>query len=245
MLKGKTAVITGASRGIGAAIALKLASEGANVAILYYDKTEDNANNVVAKAQELGVNAKAYLCNVADFNMCGDVLKQVTEDFGPYEILINNAGINRDMLMLQMKEEDFDDVVNINLKGTFNMIKHSYRQFMKLRYGKIVNISSVAGTMGNAGQTNYSASKAGIIGLTKSVAKELASRNVSCNAIAPGFVETDMTERFKDNTELIDSIPLKRMAKPEEIAALAAFLSDACSDYITGEVIRIDGGLAM
>ena len=245
MLKGKTAIITGASRGIGAAIALKLASEGANVAILYYDKTEDNANIVVAKAKAFGVNAKAYLCNVADFDACGDVLKQVVDDFGPYEILINNAGINRDMLMLQMKEEDFDDVVDINLKGTFNMIKHSYRQFMKLRYGKIVNISSVAGTMGNAGQTNYSASKAGIIGLTKSVAKELASRNVSCNAIAPGFVETDMTERFKENTELIDSIPLKRMAKPEEIASLAAFLSDDCSDYITGEVIRIDGGLAM
>ena len=147
--------------------------------------------------------------------------------------------------MLQMKEADFDDVLDINLKGAFNMIKHSYRQFMKQRYGKIVNITSVAGIMGNAGQTNYAASKAGMIGLTKSVAKELAGRNVCCNAIAPGFVETDMTEAFLNRPEITDTIPLKRMGRPEEIASLAAFLADDVSDYITGEVIRIDGGLAM
>ena len=208
MLNGKTAVITGASRGIGAAIARKLAECGANIAVIY-NGNKEKANAIVA------------------------------------EILINNAGINKDMLMLQMKEADFDDVLDINLKGAFNMIKHSYRQFMKQRYGKIVNITSVAGIMGNAGQTNYAASKAGMIGLTKSVAKELAGRNVCCNAIAPGFVETDMTEAFLNRPEITDTIPLKRMGRPEEIASLAAFLADDVSDYITGEVIRIDGGLAM
>lgn len=244
MLNGKTAVITGASRGIGAAIALKLAQEGANIAVIY-NGSEEKANAVVEKAKSHGVKAIAYRCNVADFDACGELVKQIAEDFGTFEILVNNAGINRDMLMLQMKEDDFDSVVDINLKGAFNMIRHSYRQFMKQRYGKIINVTSVAGVMGNAGQTNYAASKAGLIGLTKSVAKELAGRNVCCNAIAPGFVETDMTERFKENPETTNAIPLKRMGKPEEVAALAAFLADSASDYITGEVIRIDGGLAM
>ncbi len=244
MLNGKTAVITGASRGIGAAIAKKLADSGANIAVIFNGSAE-KANAIVAEAESKGVKAAAYQCNVADFEQCGATIKKITEDFGNFEILINNAGINKDMLMLQMKESDFDDVVDINLKGTFNMIKHSYRQFMKQRYGKIINITSVAGIMGNGGQTNYAASKAGIIGLTKSVAKELAGRNVCCNAIAPGFVETDMTEEFLNRPEITDTIPLKRMGKPEEVAALAAFLADDSSDYITGEVIRIDGGLAM
>lgn len=244
MLNGKTAVITGASRGIGAAIARKLSDSGANIAIIFNGSAE-KADVLVAEAQQKGVKAAAYQCNVASFEECGETVKKITEDFGTFEILINNAGINKDMLMLQMKEPDFDDVLNVNLKGVFNMIKHSYRQFMKLRYGKIINITSVAGLMGNAGQTNYAASKAGIIGLTKSVAKELAGRNVCCNAIAPGFVETDMTEKFASRPEVTSAIPLKRMGKPEEIASLAAFLADDISDYITGEVIRIDGGLAM
>ena len=244
MLNGKTAVITGASRGIGAAIANRLSAGGANIAVIY-NGSEEKAKAIVSEAETKGVKAAAFKCNVASFDECGETVKKVIETFGKFEILINNAGINKDMLMLQMKEADFDDVVNINLKGTFNMIKHSYRQFMKQRYGKIINITSVAGIMGNAGQTNYAASKAGIIGLTKSVAKELAGRNVCCNAIAPGFVETDMTEAFLDRPEVMNTIPLKRMGKPEEIAALAAFLADDMSDYITGEVIRIDGGLAM
>lgn len=244
MLNGKTAVITGASRGIGAAIANRLSAGGANIAVIY-NGSEEKAKAIVSEAETKGVKAAAFKCNVASFDECGETVKKVIETFGKFEILINNAGINKDMLMLQMKEADFDDVVNINLKGTFNMIKHSYRQFMKQRYGKIINITSVAGIMGNAGQTNYAASKAGIIGLTKSVAKELAGRNVCCNAIAPGFVETDMTEAFLDRPEVLNTIPLKRMGKPEEIAALAAFLADDMSDYITGEVIRIDGGLAM
>ena len=244
MLNGKTAVITGASRGIGAAIANRLSAGGANIAVIY-NGSEEKAKAIVSEAETKGVKAAAFKCNVASFDECGETVKKVIETFGKFEILINNAGINKDMLMLQMKEADFDDVVNINLKGTFNMIKHSYRQFMKQRYGKIINITSVAGIMGNAGQTNYAASKAGIIGLTKSVAKELAGRNVCCNANAPGFVETDMTEAFLDRPEVMNTSPLKRMGKPEEIAALAAFLADDMSDYITGEVIRIDGGLAM
>ena len=176
---------------------------------------------------------------------CEQLVKAVTEDFGGIDILVNNAGITRDKLILQMTESDFDDVVSTNLKGAFNMTKCCYKQFMKKRYGKIINISSVSGIMGNAGQANYSASKAGIIGLTKSTAKELAGRNICCNAIAPGFILTDMTEKFEGNDLITSSIPLKRMGTPKEVAELAAFLADSVSDYITGEVIRIDGGLAM
>lgn len=244
MLNGKTAIITGASRGIGAAIAKKLADSGANVALIFNGSPE-KANVVLNEVEKSGIKTAAYQCDVADFKKCGETVKKIIEDFGKFEILINNAGINRDMLMLQMNEADFDDVINVNLKGTFNMIKHSYRQFMKQRYGKIINIASVAGITGNAGQVNYAASKAGIIGLTKSVARELAGRNVCCNAVAPGFVETDMTEDFLHRPEIIGAIPLKRMGKPEEVAALTAFLADDVSDYITGEVIRIDGGLAI
>ena len=159
--------------------------------------------------------------------------------------MVNNAGITRDKLILQLKENDFDDVVDINLKGAFNMIKHCATYLIKKRYGKIINVSSVSGIMGNAGQANYSASKAGIIGLTKSVARELAGRNVCCNAIAPGFIETDMTETFKDNEKILEAIPLSRMGKAEEVANLAFFLADETSDYITGEVIRVDGGMAI
>lgn len=244
MLNGKTAVITGASRGIGAAIALKFAQEGANAAILYCGSRE-RAEQTVIQAQTYGVTAKAYRCNVALENDCKETVTQILTDFGSVDILVNNAGINRDMLILQMKEQDFTDVIDTNLKGAYHMIRQCYRPFMKQKHGKIINITSVAGLMGNAGQANYAASKAGIIGLTKSVAKELAARGICCNAIAPGFVETDMTEQFADRPEIIGSIPAKRMGKPEEVAALTAFLADDCSDYITGEVIRIDGGLAM
>lgn len=242
MLKGKSAVITGASRGIGRAIAIKLASEGVNVAVLYAGNSE-KAAETVSECEAFGVNAKAYKCDVSDFEMCKTTVGSVISDFEKIDILVNNAGITRDKLMLAMSEDDFDDVCDINLKGAFNMIKHFYKHFAKNRSGKIINVTSVSGIMGNAGQTNYSASKAGLIGLTKSVARELAGRNICCNAIAPGFVKTDMTEKILENNELMGMIPLKRMGEPEEVASLAAFLAD--SDYITGEVIRIDGGLAM
>lgn len=244
MLKGKTAIVTGASRGIGRAIAVKFAQMGVNVAVIYYGN-EEEAKKVRAESEDLGVICNIYKCNVADFTQSEETVKQIIEDFGGVDILVNNAGITRDNLVLRMGEEDFDSVVDINLKGSFNMIKHCYRNFMKKKYGKIINISSVSGVMGNAGQANYSASKAGLIGLTKAVAKELASRNVCCNAIAPGFVKTDMTEEFQESEAVMESIPLKRMAEPDEIANLAVFLADSVSDYITGEVIRIDGGLAM
>ena len=244
MLNGKTAIVTGASRGIGRAIALKLSECGANVAVVYCG-SEAAAEEVCAVAGENGVMCKAYRCDVSNMSECEQLVKAVTEDFGGIDILVNNAGITRDKLILQMTESDFDDVVSTNLKGAFNMTKCCYKQFMKKRYGKIINISSVSGIMGNAGQANYSASKSGIIGLTKSTAKELAGRNICCNAIAPGFILTDMTEKFEGNDLITSSIPLKRMGTPKEVAELAAFLADSVSDYITGEVIRIDGGLAM
>lgn len=244
MLKGKCAVVTGASRGIGAAIALDFLKKGANVAVIYAGN-EEAAEEVLKTAEEFEGECRIYKCDVSDFAQSADTVKQIIEDFGGIDILVNNAGITRDKLVLQMNEDDFDKVIDINLKGAFNMIKHCYRNFMKRKYGKIINVSSVSGIMGNPGQANYSASKAGIIGLTKTVAKELASRNVCCNAIAPGFVKTDMTKDFEDNKEVYDMIPLKRMANPGEIANLASFLADDLSDYITGEVIRIDGGLAM
>lgn len=244
MLKGKCAVVTGASRGIGAAIALEFASAGANVAVIY-NGNESAANKVKESAAEFEGRCEIYKCNVSDFKQSEEIVKKIIEDFGVIDILVNNAGITRDKLILQMNEEDFDSVLDTNLKGAFNMIKHCCRNFMKRKYGKIINISSVSGIMGNAGQANYSASKAGIIGLTKTVAKELAPRNICCNAIAPGFVKTDMTESFSENEQIYNMIPLKRMAQPEEVAKLAAFLADDVSDYITGEVIRIDGGLAM
>lgn len=238
----KTVVVTGGSRGIGKAVALAFAKCGAKLAIL--DLNIESAEETARECSSLsGKAAKAYLCQVGEFKDCEETVKKIIEDLGGIDVLINSAGITRDTLMLRMKEEDFDAVINVNLKGTFNMIKSCYSHFMKKRSGKIINLSSVSGIMGNAGQTNYSASKAGVIGLTKSVAKELASRGVCVNAIAPGFIETPMTESFKDRPEILDAIPMGRMGKPEEIADLAIFLSEA--DYITGEVIRIDGGMAM
>lgn len=244
MLKGKTAIVTGGSRGIGAAICKRFAEQGANIALLYAGNTQ-KAEETKAALQEMGVKAEAYQCNVADAEQVAAVCKQIIKDFGGADILVNNAGITKDKLVPMMKVPDFDSVVDTNLKGAFYMIKQLYPVFMKQKSGKIINISSVSGLMGNPGQTNYSASKAGLIGLTKSVAKELASRNVNCNAIAPGFVATDMTENLSENNALVDHIPMKRFAQPEDIANLALFLASDKSDYITGEVIRIDGGLAM
>ena len=244
MLKGKTAIVTGGSRGIGAAICKRFAEQGANIALLYAGNTQ-KAEETKAALQEMGVKADAYQCNVADAEQVAAVCKQIIKDFDGADILVNNAGITKDKLVPMMKVPDFDSVVDTNLKGAFYMIKQLYPVFMKQKSGKIINISSVSGLMGNPGQTNYSASKAGLIGLTKSVAKELASRNVNCNAIAPGFVATDMTENLSENNALVDHIPMKRFAQPEDIANLALFLASDQSDYITGEVIRIDGGLAM
>ena len=200
-LNGKTALVTGASRGIGRAIALRLAEDGANVAVIYAGSA-DKAEAVVNEITALGVNAKAYQCNVADSAAVNETVKAVTNDLGKIDILVNNAGITRDGLMLRMKDEDFDAVLDTNLKGAFNMIRACYSGFIRKKSGRIINISSVSGIMGNAGQANYSASKAGVIGLTKSVARELASRGITCNAVAPGFIQTDMTENLGDNNPL-------------------------------------------
>ena len=243
-LNGKTALVTGASRGIGRAIALRLAEDGANVAVIYAGSA-DKAEAVVNEITALGVNAKAYRCNVADSAAVNETVKAVTNDLGKIDILVNNAGITRDGLMLRMKDEDFDAVLDTNLKGAFNMIRACYSGFIRKKSGRIINISSVSGIIGNAGQANYSASKAGVIGLTKSVARELASRGITCNAVAPGFIQTDMTENLGDNNPLLNSIPLGRMGKPEDIAAAVAFLASDSAAYITGEVLKVDGGLAI
>lgn len=243
-LNGKTALVTGASRGIGRAIALRLAEDGANVAVIYAGSA-DKAEAVVNEIMALGVNAKAYRCNVADSAAVNETVKAVTNDLGKIDILVNNAGITRDGLMLRMKDEDFDAVLDTNLKGAFNMVRACYSGFIRKKSGRIINISSVSGIMGNAGQANYSASKAGVIGLTKSVARELASRGITCNAVAPGFIQTDMTENLGDNNPLLNGIPLGRMGKPEDIAAAVAFLASDSAAYITGEVLKVDGGLAI
>lgn len=242
MLKGKTAVVTGGSRGIGKAIAYKLASMGANIAVIYAGNAE--AAETVCKTcmQENGVEAKAYLCDVADFSAVKETVTKIKTDFGTAHILINNAGITRDGLLAMMKEEAFDAVLDTNLKGAFNMIRHCTGLFIRNREGCIINITSVAGMMGNAGQCNYSASKAGLIGLTKSVAKELAHKGIRCNAVAPGFIATDMTDNQTDNP-LLNMIPLGTMGDPEDVADAAAYLATA--KYVTGEVLRVDGGIAM
>ena len=243
MLNGKVAVITGASRGIGAAIAEKFSESGVNVAIIY-NGNEEAANIVKANAEKQGVRSEIYKCNVANSEECKETVKAITETFGGIDILVNNAGITRDNLLISMSDEEFDDVINTNLKGCFNMIKACGRNFIKRKYGKIINISSVSALLGTAGQVNYSSSKAGVIALTKVTAREFASKNVCCNAIAPGFVTTDMTKDLQSE-EYLKLIPLKRLGKPEDVANLATFLADDVSDYITGEVIRIDGGLAI
>jgi len=246
MLKGKTAVITGASRGIGKAIALKMAKEGANIAIPYVGPKE-LAIEVCKEIEALGVKAKAYECDVSDFAQAKEVCDKIVKDFDGVDISVNNAGITKDTLMLKMSEEDFDSVISVNLKGAFNFTKHLCRYIMKSSAGRIINISSVSGIMGNAGQANYSASKAGIIGLTKTTAREFASRKVTCNAIAPGFINTAMTADLPESVlESVKSqVPLKRMGEANEIADLATFLASESASYITGEVIRVDGGMCI
>ena len=242
MLKGKTAVVTGGSRGIGKAICLKFAENGADIAFLYAGN-RGKAEETLQELEALGVKARAYQCNVADADAVAATVKEITKEFGGIHILVNNAGITKDKLVPMMKAVDFDAVIDTNLKGVFYMTKGVYPLFLKQKNGKIINISSVSGLMGNPGQANYAASKAGVIGLTKSVAKELATRGVCCNAIAPGFIATEMTEDLT-NHALVEAIPMKRFGEAEEVAKLALFLASEHSDYITGEVIRIDGGLA-
>ena len=242
MLKGKTAVVTGGSRGIGEAIVYKLASLGANIAVIYAGKATA-AENVCEKCKkEYGVDSKAYQCNVADFSAAKETVAKIRSDFGTAQILINNAGITRDALLAMMKEDDFDAVLATNLKGAFNMIRHMTGLFIRAHEGCVINIASVAGMIGNAGQCNYSASKAGLIGLTKSVAKELAPKGIRCNAVAPGFISTDMTGNQTDNP-LLNMIPLGRMGETEDVADAVAYLVTA--KYVTGEVLRVDGGIAM
>ena len=242
MLKGKVAVVTGASRGIGEAIALKLASLGADIAVIYVGDTS-LAENVCNKCTDTyGVKAKSYYCDVSDFETVKNTIADIKSDFGTIHILVNNAGITKDGLMAMMNEDDFDKVLDINLKGAFNTIRHCAGIFIRNREGAIINISSVSGMMGNAGQCNYSASKAGLIGLTKSVAKELAARGVRCNAVAPGFIKTDMTEDLADSP-LVAAIPLNHMGEVEDVADAVAYLATA--KYVTGEVLRVDGGIAM
>ena len=244
MLENKVALVTGAGRGIGRAIAIALAKEGAEV-IVNYNGSEERAKEVKQTIEENGGKASIYKCNVSDFEACEAMIKDVVKEHGHLDILVNNAGITKDGLIMKMKEEDFDSVLNVNLKGTFNTIRHSARQMLKQRSGKIINISSVSGILGNAGQANYAASKAGVIGLTKTMARELGSRGITVNAIAPGFVDTEMTEvlseELKENA--CKQIILGRFGKPEDIANAAVFLASDKADYITGQVISVDGGM--
>ena len=244
MLKGKTAVVTGGSQGIGKVTALKLAAEGANIVIIHMG-TEEDAAAACAEIEAFGVKAKALRLDVSDFEAVKAAVADIIGEFGTIDVLVNCAGITRDGLIAMMKEENFDAVINVNLKGTFNMIRHCTPFFIKQKGGAIVNVSSVSGIMGNAGQANYSTSKAGVIGLTKSTAKELVGRGVRCNAVAPGFVATAMTENLSKNNKLVDAIPMKRMATAEEVADVIVFLASDKASYVTGEVIKVDGGIAM
>ena len=242
MLKGKTAIVTGGSRGIGAAIVSKLASMGANIAVIYAGN-QTAAEAVCEKCRkDHGVEAKLYQCNVASFEETKAAVAAIKADFGTVHILVNNAGVTKDGLLAMMSEGSWDAVLDTNLKGAFNMIRHCTGLFLRAKEGCIINISSVSGLMGNAGQCNYSASKAGLVGLTKSVAKELAPKGIRCNTIAPGFIRTDMTGT-QENNPLLSMIPLGRMGEGSEVAEAAAYLATA--NYVTGEVLRVDGGIAM
>lgn len=242
----RTALVTGAGRGIGRAIAIALAENGMNV-VVNYNGSADKAEETAEIIRGMGVKAVAYKCNVADFEECKKMIDDVIAEFGRIDVLVNNAGITRDNLLMKMSEDDFDSVIGINLKGAFNTTKHVSKYLLKQKAGKIINISSVSGILGNPGQANYSASKAGVIGLTKSTARELASRGITCNAIAPGFIETDMTSAMNEQVieKSVEMIPLKRIGKAEEIAHMAAFLASEKADYITGQVFAVDGGMTI
>lgn len=246
MLTGKVALVTGASRGIGKAIACKLAKEGAKV-IINYNGSKEKAEAVKSQIEAEGGQAEVYQCDVSDYAACEAFIQTVIKEHGSLDILVNNAGITRDGLLMKMSEEDFDRVLETNLKGTFNTIRFASRQMLKQRSGRIINMSSVVGVSGNAGQANYAASKAGVIGLTKATARELASRGITVNAIAPGFIETDMTEVLSDKVKEASEaqIPLGHFGKPEDVANAAAFLASEEAAYITGQVLHVDGGMVM
>ena len=246
MLEGKIAVVTGASRGIGREIALLLAQKGATV-IVNYNGSATKAEEVVSLITEAGGQAEAVQCNVSDFEKSADFFKYIIGKYGRVDILVNNAGITRDNLLMKMSEEDFDAVLDTNLKGAFNCIRHISRQMLKQKAGRIINMSSVSGVMGNAGQANYCASKAGLIGLTKSVARELASRGITVNAVAPGFIKTEMTDVLPDAVKAAatEQIPMKHFGTTADIANVVAFLASDEAGYITGQVISVDGGMAM
>ncbi len=246
LLENKTALITGASRGIGRAIAVRFVQEGASVAFsdLFQD---DNMKSLETELASLGVKAKGYASDASSFNASEELVNNVANDFGKIDILVNNAGITRDNLLMRMSEEDWDLVLKVNLKSVFNLTKAIQKVMLKQRFGSIINMSSVVGLEGNAGQSNYSASKAGMIGFTKSIAQELGSRNIRCNAIAPGFIETEMTSKLPDDVKQawIKDIPLKRAGKPEDVANIAVFLASDLSGYVSGQVIPVCGGMLM
>ena len=246
MLAGKVALVTGASRGIGKAIACKLSREGAKV-IINYNGSKEKAEAVKSEIEAAGGQAEVYQCDVSDYTACETFIQTVIKEEGSLDILVNNAGITKDGLLMKMSEEDFDKVLDTNLKGAFNTIRFASRQMLKQKSGRIINMSSVVGVIGNAGQANYAASKAGVIGLTKAAARELASRGITVNAIAPGFIETDMTDVLSDKVKEASEaqIPLGHFGKPEDVAAAAAFLASEEAGYITGQVLHVDGGMCM
>ncbi|HEY2726768.1 MAG TPA: 3-oxoacyl-[acyl-carrier-protein] reductase [Parafilimonas sp.] len=249
MVKDKVCIVTGAARGIGAAIAKKLGEHGAHVAFTYVsDSSADKANELQKEIEALGVKTKAYKSNAGDFAQCETLVNDVLKEFGKIDVCVNNAGISKDNLLLRLTPEQWDEVMNVNLKSVYNMTKQVIRPMMKAKEGSIINMSSIIGIRGNAGQSSYAASKAGIIGFTKSIALELGSRNIRCNAIAPGFIETDMTHYLKEGTAaetFLKDIPLGRFGKAEEVANLTLFLASDMSAYITGEIISICGGLSI
>ena len=246
MLKGKVALVTGAARGIGRAICENFADCGADIAF-FYASNDSAAEECKASVEARGAKCRAYKCDVSDYHAVEEAFKSVVAEFGTIDILVNNAGITRDRLVLAMKEQDFDDVIAVNLKGAFNCIRHVSRMMLRQRSGRIISLASVVGLHGNAGQANYAASKAGIIGLTKSAAKELASRGITVNAIAPGFIKTDMTDVLSDKVKenIAASIPMGKMGTTEDVAKAAAFLASDGAGYITGQVLSVDGGMAM
>jgi len=246
MLKGKNVIVTGTTRGIGREIALTLAQNGANIAMNYRNLNSE-VEDLINEIKSFGVDALAIKCDVSITEEVDNFVKEVKSHYNTIDILVNNAGIAKDGLILRMKEEDFNDVLDVNLKGTFNTTKSVSSIMVRQKYGKIINISSVVGIAGNAGQCNYAASKAGVIGFSKSVARELASRNINVNVVAPGYINTDMTKNLPDKVkeEIIKSIPMKKIGDPKEVANLVLFLSSNLSDYITGQVINVDGGMVM